>query len=67
MEIHLPLVIQRAIVMIPMLKGICLRCHALGNLCFVIINGSGCMNVASERLVSKLALPTIIHPRSYRL
>ncbi|RDX80875.1 hypothetical protein CR513_38509, partial [Mucuna pruriens] len=27
------------------------RCHVLGNLCSVIINGSSCVNVASERFV----------------
>ncbi|RDY14639.1 hypothetical protein CR513_00292, partial [Mucuna pruriens] len=26
-----------------------------------------CINVASERLVRKLALPTIVHPRPYKL
>ncbi|RDY05109.1 hypothetical protein CR513_11089, partial [Mucuna pruriens] len=26
-----------------------------------------CVNVASERLIKKLALPTIVYPRSYRL
>ncbi|RDY09305.1 hypothetical protein CR513_06331, partial [Mucuna pruriens] len=39
----------------------------LGNLCSMIINGGSCVNIASERLVKKLALPTIVHPRSYRL
>ncbi|RDX95948.1 hypothetical protein CR513_21457, partial [Mucuna pruriens] len=37
-------------VMIPMLKGIFLWCHVKGNLCFVIIDGGSCVNVASERL-----------------
>ncbi|RDX97853.1 hypothetical protein CR513_19332, partial [Mucuna pruriens] len=35
----------------------------LGNLCSVIIDGGSCVNVASERLVKKLALPTTVHPR----
>ncbi|RDY12117.1 hypothetical protein CR513_03143, partial [Mucuna pruriens] len=39
------------------------RCHVLGNLCFVIIDGGSCVNVASERLVSKSALPIVIHLR----
>ncbi|RDY04460.1 hypothetical protein CR513_11826, partial [Mucuna pruriens] len=43
------------------------KCHVLGNLHSVIIDGGSCVNVVSERLVSKLALPTIIHPRPYRL
>ncbi|RDX85415.1 hypothetical protein CR513_33395, partial [Mucuna pruriens] len=30
-------------------------------------DGGSCANVASEGLVKKLALPTIVHPRSYRL
>ncbi|RDX99638.1 hypothetical protein CR513_17289, partial [Mucuna pruriens] len=43
------------------------RCLILGNLCSMIIDGGSCVNVASERLVKKLALPTIVHPRPYRL
>ncbi|RDY00302.1 hypothetical protein CR513_16536, partial [Mucuna pruriens] len=39
------------------------RCHVLGNLYSIIIDGGSCMNVASERLVSKLALTTILHLR----
>ncbi|RDX68985.1 hypothetical protein CR513_51961, partial [Mucuna pruriens] len=42
-------------------------CLVLGNMCSMIIDGSSCVNVASERLVSKLALPTIVHPRLYKL
>ncbi|RDX80278.1 hypothetical protein CR513_39193, partial [Mucuna pruriens] len=30
-------------------------------------NGGSCVIVACKRLVKKLALPTIVHPRSYRL
>ncbi|RDX97767.1 hypothetical protein CR513_19431, partial [Mucuna pruriens] len=37
------------------------------NLCSFIIDDGSCVNMASERLVSKLALSTIIHPRPYRL
>ncbi|RDY05950.1 hypothetical protein CR513_10151, partial [Mucuna pruriens] len=33
----------------------------------MIIDRGSCVNVASERLVKKLALPTIVHPRPYRL
>ncbi|RDY06031.1 hypothetical protein CR513_10051, partial [Mucuna pruriens] len=39
------------------------RYHVFGNLCSIIIDGSSCVNVASEELVSKLALPTIPHSR----
>ncbi|RDX81031.1 hypothetical protein CR513_38326, partial [Mucuna pruriens] len=35
------------------------RCHILSNLCSIIIYGGSCVNVASERLVRKLALPTL--------
>ncbi|RDY13986.1 hypothetical protein CR513_01010, partial [Mucuna pruriens] len=43
------------------------RCHILGNLCSIIIDESSYVTVASERLVKKLALPTLVHPRPYRL
>ncbi|RDX69777.1 hypothetical protein CR513_51064, partial [Mucuna pruriens] len=39
----------------------------LGNLCSMIIDRGGCVNITSERLVKKLVLPTIVHPRPYRL
>ncbi|RDX75771.1 hypothetical protein CR513_44313, partial [Mucuna pruriens] len=39
------------------------RSLILGNLCSMIIDGGSCVNVASERLVKKLALPTIVHQR----
>ncbi|RDX83286.1 hypothetical protein CR513_35812, partial [Mucuna pruriens] len=42
-------------------------CLIFGNLCSMIINWGNCVNVASERLVKKLALPTIVHLRPYRL
>ncbi|PON54373.1 hypothetical protein PanWU01x14_196020 [Parasponia andersonii] len=35
--------------------------------CSVIIDGGSCTNVVSTKLVEKLALPTIKHPRPYRL
>ncbi|RDY09795.1 hypothetical protein CR513_05788, partial [Mucuna pruriens] len=47
-ERHLPLVSERVIVTIPIVREIC-------------------VNVASERLVRKLALPTIVHFRPYKL
>ncbi|RDX77517.1 Retrovirus-related Pol polyprotein, partial [Mucuna pruriens] len=43
------------------------RCLVLGNIYSMIIDGGSCVSVANERLVSKLALPTIIHPRPYKL
>ncbi|RDY13648.1 hypothetical protein CR513_01408, partial [Mucuna pruriens] len=49
------------------------RCLILGNLCCMIIYGevvsivSTTLSVASKRLVKKLALPTIVHSRSYKL
>ncbi|RDY12040.1 hypothetical protein CR513_03221, partial [Mucuna pruriens] len=42
------------------------RCLILGNLSSMTIDGGSCMNVASERLVKKLVIPTIIHLRPYR-
>ncbi|RDX85646.1 hypothetical protein CR513_33127, partial [Mucuna pruriens] len=30
-------------------------------------NGRSCVNMASERLVKKLGLPTFVHPRPYKL
>ncbi|RDX90014.1 hypothetical protein CR513_28171, partial [Mucuna pruriens] len=38
------------------------RCLILGNLCSIIITRGSFVNVVSERLVKKLALPTTIHP-----
>ncbi|RDY04701.1 hypothetical protein CR513_11571, partial [Mucuna pruriens] len=39
----------------------------LDNLCSMIIDGGSCMNVASKRLVKKLALPTFMHQSPYKL
>ncbi|RDX99732.1 hypothetical protein CR513_17176, partial [Mucuna pruriens] len=39
----------------------------LGNLCCLIIDEGSYVNVTSERFVKKLALPTIVHPRPYKL
>ena len=36
-------------------------------LCSVIIDGCGCTNVASRRVVEKLGLPTISHTKPYKL
>ncbi|RDY05024.1 hypothetical protein CR513_11187, partial [Mucuna pruriens] len=33
----------------------------------MIIDKGSCVNVASERLMKKLSLPTFMHPRSYKL
>ena len=35
--------------------------------CNVIIDGDSCTNVASTTIVEKLGMPTIIHPRPYKL
>ena len=36
-------------------------------LCFIIIDGGGCMNVASTRVVLKLGLKTISHAKPYNI
>jgi len=36
-------------------------------LCFMIIDGGSCANVASTRVVEKFGLPTISHTKSYKL
>ncbi|RDX76794.1 hypothetical protein CR513_43177, partial [Mucuna pruriens] len=43
------------------------RSLVFGNLCSMIINGGSCVNVASQRLMKKLDLPTFAHPRPYKL
>lgn len=43
------------------------RCFVNRKVCSVIIDGGSCTNVASNELVEKLALPTLKHPRPYRL
>ncbi|RDY01004.1 hypothetical protein CR513_15731, partial [Mucuna pruriens] len=43
------------------------RYLVLGNLCSMIIDGGSCVNVASRRLVEKLALPTFAYLRPYKL
>ncbi|RDX61227.1 hypothetical protein CR513_60563, partial [Mucuna pruriens] len=39
----------------------------LGEALLHIIDGGSCVNVASLRLVKKLNLPTLVHPRPYKL
>ena len=43
------------------------RCVIKGKVCSLIIDGGSCTNVASTRLVRKLELQTIPHPRPYKL
>lgn len=43
------------------------RCHINGKVCSMIIDGGSCTNVASTTLVDKLGLPTLKHPRPYKL
>ncbi|XP_038979001.1 LOW QUALITY PROTEIN: uncharacterized protein LOC120109324 [Phoenix dactylifera] len=43
------------------------RCHIQDKVCSMIIDGGSCTNVASTVLVEKLNLPTIKHPRPYKL
>jgi len=43
------------------------RCHVQNKVCSLIIDGGSCVNVASVLLVEKLGLPTLKHPRPYRL
>ncbi|RDY12847.1 hypothetical protein CR513_02274, partial [Mucuna pruriens] len=43
------------------------RCLVLRKLCSIIIGGACCVNMDSLRLVEKLALPTLPHPRPYKL
>ncbi|RDX93404.1 hypothetical protein CR513_24341, partial [Mucuna pruriens] len=41
--------------------------YVLGKLCLIIIDGGSSVNVASVRLVEKPNLPTLAHPRPYKL
>lgn len=43
------------------------RCHVNGKVCSMIIDGGSCTNVASTTLVDKLGLPTLKHPKPYKL
>ena len=41
--------------------------HANNKVCSLIIDGGSCASVASALLVEKLQLPTLKHPKSYKL
>jgi hypothetical protein len=43
------------------------RCHINNMVCSIIIDGGSCTNVASTILVEKLNLPTLKHPKPYKL
>ncbi|XP_062113069.1 uncharacterized protein LOC133824216 [Humulus lupulus] len=43
------------------------KCHVNEKVCSMIIDGGSCTNVASTSLVQKLNLPTLKHPRPYKL
>ena len=43
------------------------RCLVKGKVVNVIIDGGSCCNLASHEMIDKLQLPTIQHPRPYRL
>ncbi|KAM6556386.1 hypothetical protein CsatB_003405 [Cannabis sativa] len=43
------------------------RCHVKDKVCNVIIDGGSCTNVASSFMVEKFGLPTLKHPRPYKL
>jgi len=43
------------------------RCLINNKLCSLIIDGGSCTNMASTRVVKKLALPTISHTKPYKL
>ena len=43
------------------------RCHINNKVCSMIINGGSCTNVTSTTLVEKLNVPTLKHPKPYKL
>ncbi|KAH9697902.1 Endonuclease [Citrus sinensis] len=43
------------------------RCYVQDKVCSIIIDGGRCTNVASTIMVEKLGLPTLKHPRPYKL
>ena len=43
------------------------RCMIMRKICSLVIDGGSCTNVASQRLIEKLALKTSPHPRLYKL
>jgi hypothetical protein len=42
-------------------------CDVKDKVCSMIIDGGSCTNVASTIMVEKLGLPTVKHPRPYKL
>ena len=42
-------------------------CHVNNKICSLIIDGEGCTNVSSALLVDKLQLPTLKHPKPYKV
>ena len=43
------------------------RCHVNNKVCSLIIDDGSCATVASALLVEKLQLPTLEHPKPYKL
>ncbi|XP_042448964.1 uncharacterized protein LOC122033874 [Zingiber officinale] len=43
------------------------RCHVKDRVCGLIIDGGSCVNVESKLMVDKLGLPTLKHPKPYKL
>ena len=43
------------------------RCYVQDKVCSMIIDGGSCTNIASTIMVEKLGLPTLKHPRPYKL
>ncbi|XP_042446399.1 uncharacterized protein LOC122031341 [Zingiber officinale] len=43
------------------------RYHVKDRVCGLIIDGGSCVNVASKLMVDKLSLPTLKHPKPYKL
>ena len=43
------------------------RCTVKGKVCDLIIDGRSCANAASTYMIEKLELPTVKHPRPYKL
>ncbi|RDX75531.1 hypothetical protein CR513_44574, partial [Mucuna pruriens] len=41
-------------------------CHVARQLCSIIIDGGSSVNISRSRLVEKLKLPTLAHPRPYK-
>nr|KYP35879.1 hypothetical protein KK1_043038 [Cajanus cajan] len=43
------------------------RCKLLENICSLIMDNESSCNCCSTRLVNKLALTTLLHPKPYKL